>query len=36
MNTEDIKRKVFNRIKDDQEYKEIPEKLLRESQEKLQ
>ena len=28
MNIEDIKRKVFNRIKDDQEYKEIPEKYI--------
>ena len=28
MNIEDIKRKVFNRIKDDQEYAEIPEKYI--------
>ena len=28
MNIEDIKKKVLNRIKDDQEYKEIPEKYI--------
>lgn len=28
MNIEDIKKKVFDRIKDDQEYKEIPEKYI--------
>ena len=28
MNIEDIKREVLNRIKDDQEYKEIPEKYI--------
>ena len=28
MNIEDIKKEVLNRIKDDQEYKEIPEKYI--------
>ena len=28
MNIEDIKREVLNRIKNDQEYKEIPEKYI--------